>query len=877
LVLLDWASAAAAGASLAGGKGWNLGRLDRYGLPVPAGGVVSSEAYRLFLRHPDLQEPLQGLSRLTAAEAAAPDTAPKLARLREAILAVPLPSAVVGELHAFLTERGLLHTPVAVRSSATAEDSATASFAGIHQSFLNLGGLPAIADALRGCYASLWTPQALVYRRKLGLSDESVAAAVVILAMVPAQAAGVCFTCDPRTGRRDWFAVSAAPGLGEALVSGAVEPDEYLINLQEYPPRIESRTVGRKIRVTVPLPDGGTALRESSPEEAALPALTDAQLQDLTLLAGRVQDALGHMEQPQDIEWAHDGERFWLLQARPVTTLPAPTFAAVADQPVCWSNANLRDVLPGVASELNWSFIRSGMDTLLAAPLKAAAYSYAGGMTWVRLFEGRAYFNISAMQWAYYDAVGMTPGEFNQVLGGHQPEIALPPSSLAQRTARSLRRLRMIGVTLKTLRQAPAIFRRWWAWAEEAEQQEYDRWSNRQLLEQSLKVKAIMAEYMPQFQMFNSGAGGIHGELIKALTPAFGERAPGLVNAMLAGAAGLTSAEQGERLVQLGNLALTEEITRAYFTAPDWAPGAWAARLTGTRFKAEFEVYLRDYGHRGVYEVEAMNPRWKEDPTYLLETVRAQVLSGRRITLKGQALKREAARREVLGRLGFGPRAVQIRYFLGQAATAAAHREMGKSVLVKVIGITRYVALAVGRRMADAGLIAAPGDVFHLSWLDLEAFLTGRPDTHGLQRLVADRKELRQAHLQMEPPDVIIDDKPVKKAPPPVATGHLLVGTGVASGQAAGPARVVRHPAEGSRLQPGDVLVAPSTDPAWTPLFLRASAVVMEVGGYLSHGAIVAREYGLPAVANVPGLLAAVADGEALTVDGDAGKVYRRR
>jgi pyruvate,water dikinase len=909
MLLFDWATAVAAGPARAGGKGWNLGRLHRYGFPVPAGGVVSSEAYQQFMRHPDLQEALHGLDRLTAAEAAAlgttatrdadttqgtaaQDAAARLERLRAAILATPLPPALAGELHAFLIEAGLLHIPVAVRSSASAEDSATASFAGIHQSFLNVTGLPAVVDALRGCYASLWTPQALAYRRRLGLPDESVAAAVVILAMVPARAAGVCFTCDPRTGRRDWFAVSASPGLGEAVVSGATEPDEYLVSLQEYPPRIMSRQIGRKIRVSVALPAGGTALQDATAEEAALPALTDAQVQELALLAGRVQDALGHMDQPQDIEWAHDGEQFWLVQARPVTTLPAPTFAPVADQPVCWSNANLRDVMPGVVSELNWSFVRAGMDTLLAAPLRAGAYDYEGGMTWVRLFEGRAYFNISAMQWAYYDALGMTPREFNQVLGGHQPELDLPPSTLAQRGARSLRRLRMIAATLATLRQAPAIFERWRAWADEAERQPYDTWSDRQLLDQSLKMKAVMEEYMPQFQLINSGAGGTHSELIKVLTPLFGDRAPGLVNAMLAGAADLTSAEQGERLIQLGNLALEEEAARAWFSGDPWDPKAWADALEGTRFKARFAEYLRDFGHRGVYEVEAMNPRWQEDPTYLLETVRSQVLSGRTIQLADQRAKREAARREVFTKLGVGPRAWQARYYLNQTAAASAHREMGKSILVKLIGVTRYLSLAVGRRMAAAGLIESPDDVFHLTWLDLEAFLTGRPEVRGLRggggalsggegegsglrHLVADRKALRQENLQKEPPDVIVGETPVKKAPPPAVTGAVLTGTGVASGRAGGPARVIRHPEEGARLQPGDVLVAPSTDPAWTPLFLRASAVVMEVGGYLSHGAIVAREYGLPAVANIPGLLQTVRDGEALTVDGDAGKVYR--
>ncbi|HWI62834.1 MAG TPA: PEP/pyruvate-binding domain-containing protein, partial [Symbiobacteriaceae bacterium] len=766
--------------------------------------------------------------------------------------------------------------PVAVRSSATAEDSAAASFAGIHQSFLNVTGEAAIIDAVRGCYASLWTPQAVAYRRRQGLSDDAVAAAVVILAMVPARAAGVCFTCDPRTGKRDRFAISASPGLGEALVSGATEPDEYMVRVASYPPEILSRQVARKVRMTVPKPGGGTELAEVAPEAAAVPALTDEQIRRLALLAGRVQDALGNLEQPQDIEWAHDGERFWLVQARPVTNLPEPIFPAVQDRTIVWSNGNLRDVVPGVMSTLNWSFLRHGMELLLTTPLMAAGWRYDGGINWVRLFEGRAYFNLTAMHWAYFDALGMTPAQFNQVLGGHQPETELPEPTLGGRLARELRRLRTIRITFQTMKAAPAIFREQWAWAEEAERLPMGSWAPGQFLAFFEESRRRMEGFMPQFQTLNGAAGAFHQELMRVLTPAFGDRAPGLTNAMMAGAQGITSAEQGQRLVSLGNEALGDPAVRAWFTGSDWAPREWERRLRGSRFAEGFAAYLRDYGHRGVYEVEILNPRWQEDPTYLLETIRSQVLSGREIRLEGQQAKREAAMREVFTRLGASPRALQVRFYLGKAGTAAAYREMGKSVLVKLLGVMRYTALALGRRMAAEGVLEQPDDIFHLSWIDVETYTADPAQAGNLRTLVADRKAQRAELSRKDPPDVIIGETPVKKAPAPAAAGALLAGTGVAAGQAAGIARVILHPDDGHRLQPGDVLVAPSTDPAWTPLFLRASAVVMEIGGYLSHGAIVAREYGLPAVANVPGLLQAVRDGEMLTVDGDSGKVYRQ-
>ncbi len=848
MYILRWNDVVTAGATVAGGKGWNLARLHRYGFPVPPGGVVSSQAYTEFIRAGELVDLVEAAGDITLESVSTAVSGELLECLREAILSAVLPVELSQELHAFLTETGLAVAPVAVRSSATAEDSASASFAGIHRTFLDVAGLPAVTEAIKGCYASLWTPQAVAYRRRLGLSDADVSAAVVIMAMVPARSAGVAFTCDPRTGRRDRFTISAGVGLGEAVVSGTVTPDEYAVDITQYPPVVVSKTGG---------------------------VLSDSEIRDLGLLSGRVMDALGELERPQDVEWAHDGRQFWLLQARPVTNLPEPSFAATAGQPVIWSNANLKDVMPGVQSALTWSMMKSGLQYLLLSTLRAGGYREGQEINWVRLFQGRPYFNLSALQWAFYDMAGMEPAEFNRILGGHQPEIVIPPSTAAERVRRQIGRLRLIPAALAAMRAAPREIKRLWDWAEAAERRGYGSAANADLLAWALEVKALTEGFFPRFQLINGASGASQQELFKLLEPVFGDRAVGLVNTMLAGASGTTSAEQGERLVALGNDALADERVRSWFLASEWKPSQWAFDLAGTRFAKDFASFLADFGHRGVYELELMNPRWREDPAYLLETVRSQVAAGKRVELQDRRGKREAAVREVFGKLRFSPRGVQARILAAQAARSAHLREMSKSVLVKVLGVTRLIALEAGRRLTADGLLAEAADVFHLSWVDLESFLAGRPTTADFRTLVADRKALRAEHLRQEPPDVILGDTPVRRNPVPVLGGAALAGLGVASGRACGPARIIRHPSEGTRLQPGDVLVAPSTDPAWTPLFLRASAIVMEVGGYLSHGAIVAREYGLPAVVNVAGALSAIADGEMITVDGDAGKVHR--
>ncbi|MBI2877047.1 MAG: pyruvate, phosphate dikinase [Candidatus Tectomicrobia bacterium] len=876
--LVDWEMAVALGPAAVGGKGWNLGRLHRYGFAVPAGGVVVADAYRLFLRENGLEPRVASLSTLRAGEVTDPAAARGLDEMTEAIRAARLPEALAADLERFLASPGLAGRPVAVRSSATAEDSAAASFAGIHHSFLNVTGLPAVAAALRGCYASLWTPQAVAYRRRLGLSDREVAAAVVILVMVPARAAGVAFSADPRTGNRSQMILNATLGLGELLVSGAVEPDAYRLEQGDFPLIVERR-IGNKQRIARPGSGGGTEWVELPAEERHRPALTDAQVEQLAHLVLRVQDALGEDDLPQDVEWAWDGEQFVLLQARPLTHLPEPGFPGIAGQPVIWSNANLKEVMPGVPTPFNWTTVRPAIDTLLSASFRRGGYPLPPGLRWVRLYQGRPYFNLSALQWAVYDGFGTRPEEMNRHLGGYQPTIAGVPAGSPFRGLAGLRRLartlRLVIPVLRLNRQAPEEFRRHWRWAESQEARDFRQFSHRELVGLLQELKRRIHGFLPRVSLINGSFSSTHQQLESALERRFPDRGTALANALLAGSEGVTSAEQGYRLLALGRVAGEEPQAQAFFAAADSDLRGWRQALAGTRFVPEFEQFLRDYGHRAICEIEISHPRWREDPSYLLEVVRAHVRANGAVRPQPAEEKRRAAEAELdsLGRL---PRS-NLHAITRRAREAARLREMAKSVMVKLGGVSRLLALEIGRRLVREGRLEAPEEIFYISRADLEALLSGTWDGRGIQALVADRQARREALRGLNPPDVMLDDTPQPCAAAPAAHSPLLTGIGVASGQASGRARLIHHPAEGHRLEPGEVLVAPSTDPAWTPLFLRASALVMEVGGYLSHGAIVAREYGIPAVVNIPGVLGAVVDGQLLTVDGDAGKVYPGR
>ncbi|HUW65223.1 MAG TPA: PEP/pyruvate-binding domain-containing protein, partial [Spirochaetia bacterium] len=453
---LSWPEAWQAGVEMAGGKGWNLARLVRYGFNVPAGGVLVVGAYQRFWEENNLREDTVDVGRyVTVDNAGAAETEFKLSRLRERIQGGRVAGPVQEELFAGLEAAGILDQPVAVRSSASAEDTPGTSFAGIHESFLNVRGRDDILSAVKGCYASLWTSRAVAYRRKMKIADDAVLPAVVIMAMVEAVAAGVAFTCDPRTGRRDLVVISANFGLGESVVSGAVEPDEYRVNhLWE----IAEVKVGRKEGRTVTQPEGGTGfVRAASPAGQVLSRPDITRLGRLVL---RVFDAFGCGEEHQDVEWVFDGNSFVVVQARPVTVLPRYTVPALRNQPDIWSNANFRDVIPMVQSTLGWSLIRIALEDMLFAVFRATGYRVPGGLRGVRLFGGRAYMNLSLQQWLFYDSFGFSPRMTNEAIGGHQPEIDINElrTGLGVRLARSLRYFKLIMATQKTRNKARKSF-----------------------------------------------------------------------------------------------------------------------------------------------------------------------------------------------------------------------------------------------------------------------------------------------------------------------------------------------------------------------------------------------------------------------------------
>ncbi len=344
--------------------------------------------------------------------------------------------------------------------------------------------------------------------------------------------------------------------------------------------------------------------------------------------------------------------------------------------------------------------------------------------------------------------------------------------------------------------------------------------------------------------------------------------------ALLSGQEGITSAEHGTRLAELATLLHQDAAAADFFNAEPFVPADWEQLPDTSPFRSAFQRFLEEYGHRCVYELDYRNPRWSEDPTYLLQTIRAMRDTTFAESQKRQQNRQAEAWQTIRARV---PRLLHgmVRYLATQGGIDAANREMSKSILVRLGDVDRRVILEMARRLVERGLLPEPDDLFFLYWLELQGLLTGQWDGAGIRERIADRKARHAAFELLVAPDLIQEQQHENAEPLPKPHGNELTGLAVSSGHARGPARLIRHPDEGTRLSSGDLLVAPSTDPAWTPLFLRAAGLVTETGGFISHGAIVAREYGIPAVVNVRGAMTRLEEGREVMVDGDNGRVWQ--
>ena len=866
----------------AGGKGANLGVMVRAGLPVPGGFVVTTDGYHAFVAANALTALIaQQWQALTPGAAAAFERASSAIRAAFVAAAFPpeLASAIV-TAYAGLGDAA----PVAVRSSATAEDLPDASFAGQQDTYLNVIGADALLDAVRRCWGSLWTARAMAYRLRQNIAPDQVSLAVVVQAMIPAAAAGVMFTVNPVTGARDEALINATWGLGEALVSGRVTPDTLTVD--KATGRIKHVEIGEKAVMTAAAGAGTTEVAVDETQRR-VQVLQPEQVAQLTALGRTLETLFGSA---QDVEWAVARDAVILLQSRPVTSIAAPAgppgddawpeLAGPEAQPFdFWTQQDLGERWPDPVTPLTWSISEPMTQVSMDRMIAGLQAPYAGKIRWCKRAYGHAYMNEGALLYAYTHGLGMP---LQMLESGLTHPGARPADAERWRLGRVLRHLPVYWQVATSWERNVARF--------EADFPTIDRWiddfmardlgsaADGELLAEARDVWfARVIHYIAYHTNATSLSMSALTQLEKLLTQRLGDAS--LAQTLAGGLSGVIAAEIVPDLWAMAQTLRGAGLAEIVTTPP---PAATLATLrtqpAAAPFLAQLERFLQRHGHRCMVEAELLYPRWVEAPaqviaslaTYLTMPVAPAAVSA------DAARRREEATALVERQLSWWQRR-GFRQTLARVQRFTRLRDNGQHYVVKLLLPMRHLYAVLGARWAARGWLDVAEDIFFLVAEELTAVTTtGDPDKAGLdlrQRAAGRRAAYEYWFAQPTPDALDAQGTPVAVE---ASSGNLLTGMAASPGQVEGRARVVMTPAEAAALQPGDILVTRATDPGWTPVFSLIGGAVLEIGGALSHGAIVAREYGLPAVVNVPRATQRIRDGQIIRVDGTRGQVTLR-
>ncbi len=871
---------------MVGGKAAQLGELIRAGFAVPAGFCVTTSAYARVSASAGLDMLLAELSRVAPTDTTR--QAELAAAVRTAILDTPVPGDItVAITQAYQALSQSEPVAVAVRSSATAEDLPDASFAGQQDTFLNLIGVAAVLDAVRRCWASLWTDRAVSYRAHHGIDQRMVRLAVVVQRMVDAQVAGVLFTANPLTGKRHQALIDASPGLGEAVVSGATTPDHFVVNTPTG--EIVERRLGDKQLVIRAAVGGGTEHIEQ-PAQRTTACLSNPQVRALAMLGARVEASFGV---PQDSEWAFDAAgQLWLLQARPITTLfPLPPDTPATDEVVqiylCFT-VQQGTYLP--FTPMGISAIRvlaSALTTFLGFPPHDSLH----GPRFVTEAASRVYLDVTgALRSAFGRTIlstMMAQAEVHAVAIFQQlatdPRLALVKTrqlSFVLTIGRVLTRARLPWYLLQALL--------WPATARTRLLRLTDRLRDAAKGETSTdpqaRLLAVERRFFATLPRLLSGTapvmlGGM-GTFALARKLLGGLATEAECQIVTRGLPDNPTTEMNLALWALAQAVQADPPTAAllHHTPPAQLSDAYRAGNLPAALQQGLARFLLVYGHRSVNELDMGMPRWSEDPTYLFgvlasylqlrDSAQAPDRQFARAAQEGEHMLAELTRRaqrvsRVRGRL--------VHFLLRRTRALGGLREMPRFALALLLAQARAILSPVGDTLVQARRLERAGDIFFLSLPEVRAALDGTDMCSVVRerRTEYDRERARR-HI----PLVLRSDgtEPSITSATPGAGDNTLQGTPASPGQVTALARVILDP-HAAQLAYGEILVAPSTDPGWTPLFLTAGGLVMEMGGAMSHGAIVAREYGIPAVVGVAGAIERMRTGQLVTVDGTQGIV----
>ena len=858
--------------AVAGGKGANLGELLRAALPVPPGFVITTPAYVAFVAANQLQSQIVDLATRTRIDEPATFEA-AAENIRALFLQGAIPAdlaAAIAQAYARLTAGS--DPAVAVRSSATAEDLPSASFAGQQDTFLNVRGEGALLEAVRQCWASLWTARAISYRLRQDIDPATVSQAVIVQQLIPADASGILFTANPVNGQRAQILINATWGLGEAIVGGQVTPDSTVVDKSDW--QIRSRATATKTVMTVRTDTGTAEVPVPQPEQNQ-PVLDDGIALELAHYGARIE---AHFGLPMDVEWAVAGGKIAILQARPITSLPAPqleppTAWTVPDPEGFYYRSSIVELLPNPLSPLFAGLCRPAIAEATNDILQLVMGFDERAEDWLDFptINGYGYYHMRNMGRVLFGSITSISSLFRALYGMFAGDLVdvIWRQEYHPRYAGLVRQWQEKSIGALPAGELVAGIK--------------------ELLAEGTRYYTSVQAVMPTAMMSESALTSFYDRFVKR------EDDPPIVTFMLGFDSLPIQAEQS-----LYDLALWSQEHATLAQALAATSAAQLAELYGNgqplkgaepaewdEWRSRFHTHLDHYGHM-IYDLDFVNAVPNDDPAPLIETLKyhmqGQSVDPHRRQAESVA-RREAATQATLARLD-PIRRRMFRKLLHWAQSTAPAREDALADLGLAWPLMRQMAFELGRRLAAAGAVEQAGDVFWLEAGELQRAATqldaGETDLGDFTDRIGQRRALMAAQRRVTPPSILPKGArffgfdfekymPAKAAE--TQTGTTIEGVGASPGQVTATARVLRGPEDFGKMQPGDILVAGITTPAWTPLFAMASAVVTDVGGPLSHGSIVAREYRIPAVLGTGIATKRIQSGQRLHVDGSAGRV----
>jgi pyruvate,water dikinase len=888
-----------------GGKGLNLIRLAKAGFPVPNGFLIPTTAYHEFVVQNQLEmviaDILQNLD-FTSPEALSAASTKLRSRFKHESISPGLAAALE------IGWRWLGAHPVAVRSSATAEDLPELSFAGQQDTFLNVIGTEALTTAVVDCWSSLWTARAIGYRARNQIPHDEVALSVVVQNMVSSENSGVLFTANPLNGRRSETVIDATLGLGEALVSGLVEPDHYIVDTQNN--EITHKFLGSKAVVISGKSEGGVTTQEA--DSSQIQAIPDEVILQLANIGKQI-EALYRF--PQDIEWAVSQGEIYILQSRPITSLyplpenlpPEPlktmiglhVIQGMLEPFTPLGQTAIMEVLTGGARALGLNFTID----------QQTAFYVAGERVWINMTpivrhpRGHKVYPVVIKN--------LDPGvaqAFEEIL--RDPRLVPQPGSLSLLKPWNVARfaLPLLGRVLHYLARPEQMAQKTLTAfddrvAETAAQQQTSGDLATDLAHQvelllgartlfpdfviPIGVTAVVAGMMPFYgilQRFSKEVAKSTGD--SQFETLYLEIARGLPNNV--------TTEMDLKLWETAQTLRSDHASIQVFevaTAADLASRYQSGTLPSVAQKA-VATFMERYGMRGLGEIDLGRPRWQENPEHIMGVLQSYLqiddpaLSPDVVFARGAEVAQTAAEKleAAVRQLPRGHIKARLVHFAVRRYRALAGlREAPKFFAIRMMGVMRAGLLASGDEMVAAGLLEQGDDLFYLHVAELETLATefegwkaGNPHPSiltTLQSSIRARRELCQRELRRKQiPRVLLSDGTVyyEGMHSAEAKEGQIIGDPVSPGVVEGNVRVVFNP-QGNHLEPGEILVCPGTDPAWTPLFLAAGGLVMETGGMMTHGSVVAREYGIPAVVGVHQATERLQTGQRIRVDGASG------